>query len=56
MLQMQVIIAKLLMHEQIAEDKLDEADKALANWKNDHYWNINDQQKSQRCCSSGSRA
>lgn len=34
-----------IMHEEIAEDKLDQADKALAHWKNDHYWNINDQQK-----------
>ncbi|MFZ2403642.1 MAG: OmpA family protein [Methylobacter sp.] len=34
-----------IYHEQLAEAKLAEADKALANWKNDHYWNINDQQK-----------
>jgi len=34
-----------IMHEELAQKKLDEADKALANWKNDHYWNINDQQK-----------
>ncbi len=34
-----------IMHEEQAEKKLAEADKALANWKNDHYWNINDQQK-----------
>ncbi|MDP1770701.1 MAG: OmpA family protein [Methylobacter sp.] len=34
-----------IMHEELAEEKLNEADKALANWKKDHYWNINDQQK-----------
>ena len=34
-----------IYHEQLAEEKLEEANKALANWKNDHYWNINDQQK-----------
>lgn len=34
-----------IMHEQEAEKKLAEADNALAHWKNDHYWNINDQQK-----------
>lgn len=33
-----------IMHEQAAEEKLDEADQALANWKSDQYWNINDQQ------------
>lgn len=33
-----------IMHEQEAEKKLAEAGKALAHWKNDHYWNINDQQ------------
>jgi outer membrane protein OmpA-like peptidoglycan-associated protein len=33
-----------IMHEQEAEKKLAEADKALAQWKKDHYWNINDQQ------------
>lgn len=34
-----------IMHEELAEKKLAEADKALAHWKDDHYWNINDQQK-----------
>jgi len=34
-----------IMHEQEAEKKLAEADKALAYWKDDYYWNINDQQK-----------
>ncbi len=34
-----------IMHEEQAEKKLAEADKALAHWKDDHYWNINDQQK-----------
>lgn len=34
-----------IMHEELAEKKLEEANKALAHWKNDHYWNINDQQK-----------
>ncbi|MCK9395957.1 MAG: OmpA family protein [Methylobacter sp.] len=34
-----------IYHEQLAEEKLAEADKALANWKNGYYWNINDQQK-----------
>lgn len=34
-----------IMHEEAAEKKLAEANKALAQWKNDHYWNINDQQK-----------
>jgi len=33
-----------IMHEQEAEKKLAEADKALAHWKNDYYWNINDRQ------------
>ncbi|MGZ5050892.1 MAG: OmpA family protein [Methylobacter sp.] len=34
-----------IYHEEMAEAKLQEANKALALWKNDHYWNINDQQK-----------
>lgn len=34
-----------IMHEEIAEEKLEEADEALAHWKKDHYWNINDRQK-----------
>lgn len=34
-----------IMHEELAEEKLEEADEALAHWKKDHYWNINDQQK-----------
>jgi len=41
-----------IMHEQIAEEKLEEADKALANWKKDYYWNINDQQKSKDAAQS----
>ncbi|MGZ5026494.1 MAG: OmpA family protein [Methylobacter sp.] len=34
-----------IMHEEMAEKKLEEANKSLAQWKNDHYWNINDHQK-----------
>jgi outer membrane protein OmpA-like peptidoglycan-associated protein len=34
-----------IMHEELAEKKLEEANKSLAKWKNDFYWNINDQQK-----------
>ncbi|MGZ5011544.1 MAG: OmpA family protein [Methylobacter sp.] len=34
-----------IMHEEMAEKKLEEANKSLAQWKNDYYWNINDQQK-----------
>lgn len=33
-----------IMHEQEAEEKLAEANKALAHWKSNQYWNINDQQ------------
>lgn len=33
-----------IYHEQLAEEKLEEANKALAHWKDDHYWNINDRQ------------
>ncbi len=32
-------------HEQLAEEKLEVANKALENWKKDHYWNINDRQQ-----------
>jgi outer membrane protein OmpA-like peptidoglycan-associated protein len=41
-----------IMHEEQAEKKLAEADKALANWKADHYWNINDQQKAKDAAQS----
>ena len=34
-----------IYHEQLAEEKLEEANKDLAYWKNDYYWNINDRQK-----------
>lgn len=34
-----------IYHEELAEAKLQEANKALAQWKKDYYWNINDQQK-----------
>ncbi len=34
-----------IYHEELAEKKLAEANKALAQWKDDHYWNINDRQK-----------
>lgn len=35
-----------IMHEEAAEEKLEEANKALAHWQQDHYWNINDRQAS----------
>jgi outer membrane protein OmpA-like peptidoglycan-associated protein len=41
-----------LMHEEEGEKKLAEADKALAHWKDDHYWNINDQQKAKDAAQS----
>jgi outer membrane protein OmpA-like peptidoglycan-associated protein len=34
-----------IYHEQLAEEKLEEANKTLSHWKNDHYWNIDDRQK-----------
>lgn len=33
-----------IYHEEMAEKKLEEANKALSHWKQDHYWNINDHQ------------
>ncbi|WP_333874915.1 hypothetical protein [Methylobacter sp.] len=30
---------------EMAEKKLEEANKSLAQWKSDYYWYINDQQK-----------
>ncbi|TAN67794.1 MAG: OmpA family protein [Methylobacter sp.] len=33
-----------IMHEEAAEKKLEEANKSLTHWKNDHYWNIDDRQ------------
>lgn len=41
-----------IMHEELAEKKLEEANKALAHWKSDHYWNINDQQKAKDAAQS----
>lgn len=34
-----------IYHEELAEEKLEEANKTLAHWKDDHYWNIDDRQK-----------
>ncbi len=31
-------------HEEMAEQKMAEANKSLEHWKNDQYWNIDDQQ------------
>jgi hypothetical protein len=33
-----------ILHEEMAEKKLAEANKSLEHWKNDFYWNIDDQQ------------
>lgn len=34
-----------IYHEQLAEERLEEANKVLGHWKNDHYWNIDERQK-----------
>ncbi|MFU8788031.1 MAG: OmpA family protein [Methylobacter sp.] len=32
-------------HEELAEKKLEEANRILGHWQNDHYWNINERQQ-----------
>lgn len=32
-------------HEELAEEKLEKANRVLKHWKKDHYWNIDERQK-----------
>jgi len=34
-----------IYHEQLAEEQLEDANRILGHWQNDHYWNINERQK-----------
>lgn len=34
-----------ILHEELAEEKLEEAGNILGHWQNDHYWNIEEGQK-----------
>lgn len=34
-----------IYHEELAEEKLEEANNVLKHWQNDHYWNIEEGQK-----------
>ncbi|MEC4750482.1 OmpA family protein [Methylomicrobium sp. Wu6] len=34
-----------IYHEELAEEKLEEANNVLNHWKNDHYWNIEEGQR-----------
>ena len=34
-----------IYHEELAEEKLEKANRVLKHWKKDHYWNIDERQK-----------
>ena len=42
-------------HEEMAEEKLEEANKVLNHWKNDYYWNIEEGQKAVDAAREASR-
>lgn len=44
-----------IYHEELAQEKLEEANNVLEHWKNDHYWNIDERQKAMDAAKEGAQ-